>query len=194
MNRTSLSSLGVILFACAAPLSAEAHQIGGYGFASGASHPLLGADHLLAMVAVGVIAVRLGGRALWALPSAFVAFMLAGGALAVSGAALPVVESVIALSVVTAGIVLAFGKDVPLRSAAAVVAFFALFHGHAHGAEMPLLVSPALYALGLLLSTALLHGAGVLVGRYAVKNGFSTGIFRFAGAGVSLAGILFLVG
>lgn len=194
MNRISISSLGAVLLACGVPLSAEAHQIGGYGFASGASHPLLGVDHLLAMVAVGVIAVRMGGRALSALPVAFVAFMLIGGGLAVSGGALPVVETVIALSVVIAGIVLVLGKDVSLRSAAAVVAFFALFHGHAHGEEMPMFAHPALYAIGFTLSTAFLHAAGVLVGRYAVKTGLSTGILRFAGAGMSLVGILLLIG
>ena len=194
MKKASFSSIGLALLALVLPLSAEAHQVGGYGFASGATHPLFGLDHLLAMTAVGAIAVRMGGKALWAIPATFVAAMIGGGVLALSGATLPGVEVAIALSVVISGIVMAAGKDIPLRSVAVATAFFALFHGHAHGQEMPLFAHPALYAFGFVFSTAAIHGAGVLIGRYIARTRLSVRVFRFAGAGVGLAGVFFLIG
>lgn len=194
MKKASFSSIGLALLAFALPLSAEAHQVGGYGFASGATHPLFGLDHLLAMAAVGAIAVRMGGKALWVIPATFVAAMIGGGMIAFSGATLPGVEVAIGLSVLISGIVMAAGKDIHFRSVAVATSFFALFHGHAHGQEMPLLAHPALYASGFVFSTVAIHGTGVLVGRYIAKTRLSAEVFRFAGASVGLAGIFFLIG
>lgn len=153
------------------------------GFAGGLTHPLLGLDHLLAMLAVGLWAAQQGGRALWAIPAAFVAAMLAGGVLAWSGVALPQVEGAIALSVLALGLLVVARLRAPLAAGMSIAAGFALFHGYAHGLEMPLAASPAQYALGFVLATACLHGAGVagsLLGRRAV---------RLAGAGIAATGV-----
>jgi urease accessory protein len=153
------------------------------GFAGGLAHPLLGLDHLFAMIAIGLWAAQQGGRALWAIPAAFVAAMLAGGMLAWSGLALPQVEAAIALSVLALGLLVAARLHASPTAGIAVAAGFALFHGNAHGLEMPLAASPALYAIGFMLATACLHGAGIagsLVGRRAVQ---------VAGAGIAATGL-----
>lgn len=153
------------------------------GFAGGLAHPLLGLDHLFAMIAIGLWAAQQGGRALWAIPAAFVGAMLAGGVLAGSGIALPQVEAAIALSVLALGLLVAARLRASLAAGIAIAAGFALFHGYAHGLETPLAVSPALYAVGFVLATACLHGAGIagsLLGRRAVQ---------LAGAGIAATGL-----
>ncbi|MHB1216095.1 MAG: HupE/UreJ family protein [Thiobacillus sp.] len=155
------------------------------GFAGGLAHPLLGVDHLLAMIAVGLWAAQQGGRALWAVPAAFVGTMGLGGALAWSGGALPQVEGIIALSVLVLGLLIATRRQWPVAAGMAVAAAFALFHGNAHGLEMPQATSPMAYALGFVLATVFLHGVGIagsLLGRHAVRL---TGI-GFAAAGLAL--------
>ncbi|MCS0495502.1 HupE/UreJ family protein [Ancylobacter sp. MQZ15Z-1] len=132
------------------------------GFAHGFLHPVSGLDHVLAMVAVGIFAAQLGGRAIWAVPASFVALMAAGGFLGMSGIGLPLVELGIALSIIVLGGTVALGrKDWPLGAAMALVGFFALFHGHAHGAEMPVDASGLEYAAGFMAATAALHAAGI---------------------------------
>jgi len=158
------------------------------GIAAGFAHPLFGLDHLLAMVAVGAWAALLGGRALWLVPAAFVAAMVAGGALAVSGAALPMVETAIALSVVVLGALVALNARVVVGLGMAVVAAFAVFHGHAHGSEMPAGLSVAGYAAGFALATALLHAAGAVLATVVVRLA-STGAVRWAGAATAIAGV-----
>jgi urease accessory protein len=153
------------------------------GFAGGLAHPLLGLDHLFAMIAIGLWAGQHGGRALWAIPTAFVGAMLAGGTLAWSGWALPQNETAIALSVLVLGLLVATRRQWALPAGMALAAGFALFHGYAHGLEMPQAASPALYALGFVLATACLHGAGVaggLIGRRAVQ---------VVGAGIAATGL-----
>jgi len=180
------------LFGLAASGAAMAH-VGDHstgGFASGLAHPFMGLDHLLAMVAVGVWAVQLGGRNLLVLPATFVAVM-AGGALAGTyGVALPQVEGMIALSVLVTGMLVALAANAKWQWPVALVALFALFHGHAHGAEMPDFSSPWLYFAGFLAATAILHalGAGVAA---ALKA--RPGILRAGGVAVSLAGSWLLV-
>ena len=133
--------------------------------------------------AVGLWAVQQGGRALWAVPAAFVLAMLGGGALAGWGIALPHVETGIVLSVLVLGLVVAARRHAPLTVGVAVAGGFALFHGYAHGLEMPLAASPALYGLGFVLATLGLHGLGIagsLIGRHAVQ---------VAGAGIAATGL-----
>lgn len=160
----------------------------GVGAHSGFAHPLFGLDHLLAMVAVGAWAALLGGRALWLVPAAFVAAMVAGGALAVSGVALPMVETAIALSVVVLGALVAVNARVVVGLGMAVVAAFAVFHGHAHGSELPTGLSAAGYAAGFALATALLHAAGAALATVVVRLA-STRAVRWAGAATAAAGI-----
>jgi urease accessory protein len=150
------------------PGTAFAHtgHAGDHPFLSGLTHPALGADHLLAMVAVGLWAAVIGGRAMWALPSAFVSAMLLGGMLGSAGAPLPGVEPMILASVVALGALTALALQPGLAAAVAFVALFGLFHGHAHGAEGPATGLDG-YAAGFVLTTMALHLVGVMLGRLA---------------------------
>lgn len=184
----------------ALPTAALAHTGHGdtSGFLHGFMHPVGGIDHILAMVAVGVFAFVLGGRALFLVPLAFVAMMAAGFVLGVSGVDLPFVELGIALSSVVIGAAAAWGKPMPVAAAMSLVGVFAIFHGHAHGAEMPVDASGLEYAAGFIVATALLHAAGIaaamgvakLVGKYGkVVAQVAGGLFALGGLGV-LAGWL----
>ncbi|MFD1330943.1 HupE/UreJ family protein [Methylopila musalis] len=179
------------------PTAAFAH-VGGHvdGFAHGFEHPVGGADHVLAMVAVGVLAAQLGGRALWATPLAFMGMMTVGGALGMAGVDVPFVELGIGLSVLALGLVLAFGIGLSSVAAAAMVGFFAIFHGHAHGAEMPGAANALSYGLGFLLATGLLHLAGVGLGRAArgLAPTVRPTLFRLAGGAFAIAGAAILTG
>jgi urease accessory protein len=163
------------------------HEIGGIGW--GLLHPFTGVDHLLAMVAVGLWAVQLGGRARWLLPMTFVGMMGVGGALGMSGVALPLLEPMLLASVLALGALIAFAVRLPLSACASVVALSALFHGQAHGAEMPAGASGLLTAAGFVLATAFLHGAGVAGGLGLQRLAQSRGL-RFAGAAIFAAAIL----
>lgn len=166
------------------------------GFVSGFGHPVGGLDHVLAMVLVGVFAFQLGGRALWLVPAAFVAVMAAGGALGMAGVEVPFVEMGIALSIVALGTAVAFGIRTPATVAMAMVGLFAVFHGHAHGAEAPGTAGGLAYAAGFMLATAGLHAAGVgfgfLIGKVSETRGPI--VTRVAGAAAGLAGVAILVG
>jgi urease accessory protein len=131
------------------------------GWVAGLMHPLLGLDHLLAMFAVGMLGARMGGRALWRLPLLFVGMLLMGAVLALNGHLIPYMEQGIALSVVLFGLMVALPR-VSAGMGAALVAGFALYHGMAHGAEMPLAAVGLAYLAGMAVSTALLHLAGIL--------------------------------
>lgn len=156
----------------------------GAGLAAGLAHPFNGLDHLLAMLAVGLWAAQQGGRALWVLPATFVSVMALGSTLGVMGVMLPGLETGMALSVLALGLLLALQSRWALPLAGVVVGIFALFHGVAHGQEMPLAASLWGYGFGMLTATALLHAGGVLAG---VKVRATT--LRMAGAVVSLAGL-----
>lgn len=194
------SHLWAMLGAVAAliPATALAHTgIGeASGFAHGFAHPVSGLDHVLAMVLVGVFAWQLGGRARWLVPATFVAVMALGGALGVMGVAVPFVEIGIALSVVVLGAVVAFGVKAPVALAMAVVGLFAIFHGHAHGAEMPEDAGGLAYAAGFMIATALLHTAGLAAGLLIATAGRQTGpaMVRSAGGLAALAGVGLLTG
>ena len=149
-----------------APGAAFAHP--GHGEASGLLagfiHPFGGIDHLLAMTAVGLFAAQLGGRALWAVPATFVTVMALGGMFGAAGMSLPFTETAIALSVLVFGCVILSGMAPPVLAAMALVGVFAIFHGYAHGAEMPVNGSGILYGGGFMVATALLHGFGITLG------------------------------
>ncbi|QIB34499.1 HupE/UreJ family protein [Ancylobacter pratisalsi] len=168
-----------------------------HGFAHGFMHPVGGLDHVLAMVAVGIFAASLGGRALWAVPATFVALMAVGGALGMAGIGLPFVELGIALSIVVLGGAVALGaRNWPLGAAMAMVGFFALFHGHAHGAEMPADTSGIAYAAGFMAATATLHLVGIAAGITLGRAGDARAprLTRALGAIVAVAGLGILSG
>ena len=188
--RSRILSVALGAGAAFAPGLALAHTGHGglSGFADGALHPLGGPDHLLAMVTVGLLAASLGGRAIWAVPLSFVAAMLAGGLVAINGLPLPYVEVGIAMSVVVLGLVTASAWDGPVAAVVALAAAFAVFHGHAHGAEMPADASGAAYAAGFVLATAMLHLAGGGIGLSAKRRGDGRSMIRIAGLVAALAG------
>jgi urease accessory protein len=183
-----LTSL-VAMFALA-PVLARAHPLHGQtvGLAGGLSHPLLGLDHLLAMVAVGLWAAQLGGRALWLVPAAFVSLMGLGGALGIAGAPVPLVETGVLLSVLVLGVLVTAAVRLPMAAGVALVGFFALFHGHAHGTEIPPAAAAFAYGLGFVLTTASLHACGIGLGLLAQRNSSASAV-RFAGAAIILAGL-----
>lgn len=167
----------------------------GHDFLHGFMHPLHGMDHFLAMVAVGLWAAQRDRRSVWALPIAFVAFMVVGFVLGAGGVAMPAVELGIAASVLVLGIAVALAARIPTVGAVALVALFALFHGHAHGAELPAGMAASLFGAGFATSTALLHGAGIALAvglRHAVMAR-SVGIERAIGAGIAAAGLALLL-
>lgn len=178
------------------PSVALAHTGAGHpaGFVHGFVHPLGGLDHILAMVAVGVFAFVLGGRALWLVPLSFVVMMGAGFLVGAAGIGLPYVELGIALSSIVIGGAAALGRPMPVAGAMALCGVFAIFHGHAHGAEMPAVTSGLVYAVGFMAATALLHLAGIgtsmLVGRFGRPLAQVAGsLFALGGLGI-LAGWL----
>jgi urease accessory protein len=170
---------------------ASAHPGHGAGLLAGIAHPLLGFDHLLAMVAVGVWAFQLGGRARWMVPVSFVTLMAAASAIGMAGIALPMVESGIAMSVLMLGLLIAFSVRVMPMFAAAIVALFAIFHGYAHGAEMNGFGSAWQYAIGFTLATAALHGVGLMLGAGLDKQ---TWWQRAAGVSVAASGVWMIAG
>jgi urease accessory protein len=172
------------------PISVLAHTGVGEttGFGSGFRHPIGGADHLLAMVAVGLWAAQMGGRAIWVVPSAFVTLMIFGGIFAISGIHVPYVEEGILVSVLVLGVLIAAAFKFPLAISASIVGVFAVFHGHAHGAEMPLAIGAVSYSLGFALGTALLHAVGIAGGIVLQKMNSEKAV-RFAGGAIALGGI-----
>ena len=158
---TGPAALAAFLTLAATPALAhtEAGQVA--GMAAGFAHPLTGLDHVLAMVAVGVLAAQQGGRAVWFVPAAFVAMIVAGAFLGVAGVALPFVELGIVGSVIVLGAVVAAGRRMQLSAAMTLVGALAVFHGHAHGTEMPVDANGLAYGTGFVLATALLHVVGL---------------------------------
>jgi len=174
-----------------APAIALAHT-GGVetsGLMFGLAHPISGVDHVLAMVAVGMLSAHLGGRALWLVPLSFVGVMVVGGALGMTGIHVPFAEVGIGLSVVVLGLAVAFRFDLPTLAAMALVGFFALFHGYAHGAELPAGASGLAYAVGFVGATALLQGVGVGFGRLIGRR-----VVQAAGGAMAVLGIAILSG
>jgi len=186
--RSTIVKIVIMLFLL--PGMALAHSGVGEttGFMHGLSHPVGGADHLLAMVAVGLWATQVGGRALWLVPCTFVGVMIFGGILGFSGVPVLFIEQGILLSVLILGVLIAGAFKLPLVYSAMIVALFAIFHGYAHGAEMPALNTAASYTAGFALSTAILHLAGIGMGRLMSKISLPV-VSRFAGGAIALGGV-----
>lgn len=177
------------------PASAHPGHGEGMTFLAGLGHPIGGLDHILVMVAVGIFAASLGGRALWLVPAAFVAAMVGGGLLGYSGFAVPLVEPAIAVSVLAMGLAVALGLKLPTAAAMGLVAIFALFHGHAHGSEGAALASFMPYAIGFVIATAALHVAGIGLGVGLDRTGTARGAWLrgLVGAAGALAGVALLI-
>lgn len=174
---------------------ALAHEGGGAvgGFVAGFMHPLSGTDHILAMVAVGIWGAFLGRPAIWVLPVVFPMVMAVGGALGVMGVPLPWTETGIALSSLVLGLMVATARRPPLWVAGLIVAVFAIFHGHAHGVELPSAADPVAYSLGFVIATGLLHLGGIAIGeltRWKVGRIF----VRTSGVCIAAGGVAFLGG
>ena len=172
------------------PSAAWAHAGAGAAssFWSGVSHPFSGLDHLLAMVAVGIWAAQGGGRRVWVMPIAFIGLMLAGGAAGLAGLPLSRVEYGIAASLLVLGLLIASASKLDVLFSAAIVGFIAIFHGHAHGAEIPLASGMLAYSAGFALATALLHCLGIC-GALLVRGQLA----RLAGVAIALSGVYFAV-
>ncbi len=198
ISRLSVKALTLGIAAALAPSVAWAHVGVGStsGFAHGFWHPIGGIDHVLAMVAVGLFAANLGGRALWAVPLTFVSLMAVGGVLGIQHVSIPYAEVGIGLSVVILGLVVALRVQWPVAAAMALVGVFAIFHGHAHGQEMPMDASGAEYAAGFMIATALLHsvGIGLGIGIQRVGNAYWHRAVQLSGGAMALAGVALLAG
>jgi urease accessory protein len=184
----------VVLTLLAMPVSAWAHIQAGEaaGFLSGVHHPISGWDHVLAMVAVGLWGAQLGAPAMWLLPITFPMVMALGAMMGLLGLPLPGVEIGIALSAIVLGAMVLTEKRPPLWVAACIVGFFAIFHGHAHGTELPEGQSGLLYSAGFVMATGCLHGVGIAIG---LIHRWSTGriLLRVAGGTVAVAGVYFFI-
>lgn len=192
MRRSFCFAVGGMLAALLTAGPAFAHTFGahGAGFAAGLAHPFGGLDHLVVMVAVGLWAVQLGGRAIWVVPASFVGAMVAGGAMSLAGIALPHVELGIAASVVALGLLVGTAFRMPTWAGALLVGLFAVLHGHAHGSEIPQAASEVGYAAGFVLATATLHGIGIGLG-FLSRRIAARPILRAAGAVMALVGLAF---
>jgi urease accessory protein len=183
--------LGLLLLLFATPASAHVLQGQAGGFLSGARHPVSGLDHVLAMISVGLWGAQLGAPAVWLLPVTFPMVMAFGGFVGLLGIPLPGVESGIALSALLLGLMVAGEARPPLWLAAALVGVFAVFHGNAHGTELPPGQSGLLYSIGFVIVTGCLHGVGIGI---SLVHRWESGriALRVAGAVVSAAGFAFL--
>ncbi|MEQ9328286.1 MAG: HupE/UreJ family protein [Rhodospirillales bacterium] len=187
--------LAVVVAALMAGSTVEAHEGAGgaEGLIAGLTHPLLGLDHLVAMVAVGLWGAFLGMPAVWLLPMVFPLIMALAALAGMSGMPLPGAEIGIALSAIVIGLAIAMMKRAPLPAAVLIVGLFAIFHGHAHGVELPEAAHPFAYAAGFVAMTGLLHIGGILLGLLiAVPAGLIA--VRAIGAGIAAVGLLFLTG
>ena len=166
----------------------------GLSLLHGFAHPLTGMDHALAMIAVGLYAAQLGGRALWILPAAFVAAMIAGGIMGNAAIPLPLIEPGIALSIIAMGLLIGLGFKLPTRYATALVAVFAVCHGHAHGREIGETISFLPFVVGFVGATALLHLTGIFIGQSLRQHRHGAVLGSAAGFASAATGLAFLAG
>ena len=194
-SRQGLQRLVVLLSVLLVPMMAEAHSETGTigGFLSGFRHPLTGLDHIAAMVAVGIWGAYLGAPAMWLLPVIFPMVMAFGGALGVLGMPLPGVETAIALSGVILGFMIVLAARPPLWVAALIVGFFAIFHGHAHGTELPHAANAITYAVGFVMATGMLHLSGIAIG-LLIRWPWGRVLVRTFGGAITATGFAFLFG
>jgi urease accessory protein len=175
------------------PATASAHTETGTvgGFISGFRHPITGWDHIVAMVAVGLWGAFLGGSAMWMLPVVFPVVMAFGGGLGIVGVPFPAIETGIAISGVVLGLMVALALKPPLWVASLIVGFFAVFHGVAHGRELPQSANGLTYAVGFVICTGLLHLSGIALG-LLVRWPWGRVTVRIAGVAISMVGLAFL--
>jgi len=168
--------------------TAGAHNIGteGAGFITGLAHPFMGLDHLLAMIAVGIWAAQTGGNAVWRLPLSFIVMMAVAALISASGFSLPALEPLITGSVVLLGLMVVFAIRLPINLSMVLVGLFAVFHGYAHGLEMPQASSALFYGSGFVLATSLLHLIGIGLGKVAYRKHL---LSRLIGSMIALAGL-----
>ena len=185
----SLTALALSTAPAFAHLNPQEHG----SFMAGFSHPLFGLDHILVMVAVGLWASQIGGRALWLVPSAFVGTMAFGFGLAVAGVDLPFVEPAILASVVALGLLVAMAARFDTIASAALVAAFALFHGHAHGGELGA-AGAASFSIGFVVATALLHAAGIAIGIGVARIANGAILARIIGGLTAVTGVALIFG
>jgi urease accessory protein len=193
MKKNSSKLLLTLSLLVLLPRLASAHILLGtsHGFADGFLHPLTGWDHLLAMFAVGLWAAQHRGRALWLIPSSFVGVMLLGGILGLAGLSVPGAQAAIALSVLALGGLVATMTRFRPSLSMMVVGLFALFHGYAHGHEMPAAAAALPFSIGFVLSTAFLHGLGIAAG---LRLRQQPRVLRWAGAAIAASSFCFFVG
>ena len=184
-----LQLVTLALFAFGIPSFAHAHAVAGHasGLLHGLSHPIGGLDHVCAMIAIGLWAAQIGGRAVWLAPLTFVTVMALGGVLGMAAIPLAYAEQGIVMSLLVLGVLIAAAVRLPLFLSAAVVGMFALCHGYAHGTEMPQDASALIYAAGFMLATALLHASGIGAAFFAKSVGRAQWL-RLAGAVIALCG------
>ncbi len=185
---TAWSRIGTALLLLTLPALAAAHAETGVagGLVSGFLHPIFGLDHLVAMVAVGLWGAQLGRPAIWLLPITFPTLMALGGVLGVLGVPMPLVEINVALSAIVLGLMVALSARPPLWVAAILVGLFAVFHGYAHGAELPGAANALAYGVGFVIATGLLHLAGILIG---LLIAWPLGALAVRGGGLVIAGL-----
>ncbi|MFK7838739.1 MAG: HupE/UreJ family protein [Bdellovibrionales bacterium] len=182
----------LILLLVLCPQVAHAHGIGGAGgLAAGLKHPVLGLDHLLAMISVGIVSTQLGGRAVWMVPATFVFVMGIGGLVGMQSFSfwdinviITIIEQGIICSVIILGLAIAFDKKVPIWTAMLACGFFGFFHGFAHGVEIPSITVSLPYIVGFMTSTAALHLLGVAIVEGAKKYQHGMVALRYAGAAI----------
>jgi urease accessory protein len=188
---TRVAAILLMMLALASPAAAHTGEGLAGGFAGGFMHPLLGPDHIAAMLAVGLWGAFLGAPAIFILPVVFPLVMALGGVLGILGVPLPGIEIGIAVSAVVLGLMVALAAKPHLAIAAVLVGAFAIFHGHAHGTELPDGTDALAYALGFVIATGLLHLAGIAFGLLTKYPGGRLAV-RAAGGAIAIAGIVFL--
>jgi urease accessory protein len=188
----TLIAAATVLFAAQIAQAHPGHA-GHGGLTGGFAHPFSGIDHILAMIAVGILATQIGGKALWMLPMTFVALMAGGGLLNLAGLPVPFVEQGIMASVLVFGLLIALSIRLPLVMPLVLVGIFAIFHGFAHVAEMHAGMSPAGYAIGFIAATTILHAIGITLD-LAARRLASINFVRLAGAAIAACGLLLFLG
>lgn len=193
-QRTAIRAALLLAFVAvlwASPASAHTETAQAAGVLSGLAHPVSGLDHVLAMISVGLWGAQLGSPALWMLPITFPIVMAFGGLLGLVGVALPGIELGIAVSAIVLGLAVALEARPGIAVAAIIVGVFAIFHGHAHGTELPAGASGLMYSIGFVIATGCLHAVGIILG-VAYKWPLGRHALRAAGAVVAVAGTAFL--
>ena len=191
-HRAAMPLAAFLLFAWMQPAFAHTGTGAAFGFLSGFLHPITGPDHLVAMVAVGLWGAQLGNPAIWVLPITFPLVMALGGVVGVSGFELPLAEEVVGFSGIALGLVVAARAKPPLWVAAVLVGLFAIFHGYAHGKELPEAADPIGYGVGFVTATGLLHLTGILIGTL-IRWPSGEKLVRVCGAAIGCVGAFFLL-